>query len=181
MELDHSTVFPSTNSLATSHFFVVAAHSISFRVAVASVPDNTPPHPLKVDTCPQQQRITMATTPVTDPFLACSLAATRNPPPMFGPGAAPATPDTRIPPVPSIPRRSPTHPSGFSPGADAAPKVDHDTDSLASFLAWRSPTHHIENVNQTVKALLGPICQFVRAEMKHRLANQSTTIKILGL
>jgi len=51
--------------------------------------------------------------------------------------------------------------------ADAAPEWDHDTDTLASFLAWRSATHHIENVNQTVEALLGPICQFVRAEMKH--------------
>ena len=54
-------------------------------------------------------------------------------------------------------------------------------DTLASFLAWRSATHHIENVSQTVEALLGLICKFVCAEMKHQLANQSTTIKIPGL
>jgi len=134
-----------------------------------------------VDTCPQQQRITMATNPATDPFLARTLAAMENPPPMFRTCAAPATPTARTPPVPSIPCRSPTQPSGFNHTADAAPKCDHDTDTLASFLAWRSATHQIENVNQTVEALLSLLCQFVRAEMKHKLANQSTTVKIPGL
>jgi len=100
---------------------------------------------------------------------------------MFGPGAAPATSAIRTPPAPSIPRRSPTQSSGFNPTADAAPEWDHDTDTLASFLTWRSATHHIENVNQTVDALIGLICQLVRAEMKHQLANQSTTVKIPGL
>ena len=64
---------------------------------------------------------------------------------------------------------------------DAAPEWDHDTDTLVRFLAWRSATHHIKNVNQTVEALLSLICQFVRAKMKHQLANQSTTVKISGL
>ena len=54
-------------------------------------------------------------------------------------------------------------------------------DTLASFLACRPATHHIENINQTIEVLLCLICQFVRAEMKHQLANQSTTVKIPGL
>ena len=49
----------------------------------------------------------------------------------------------------------------FSPIADAAPEWDHDTDTLASFLAWRSATHHIENVNQIVEALLGYFSLYV--------------------
>jgi len=65
--------------------------------------------------------------------------------------------------------------------ADAASEWDHDMDTLAIFLAWRSTTHHIENINQTIRALLSQICQFVRAEVKHQLANQSTTVKIPGL
>jgi len=65
--------------------------------------------------------------------------------------------------------------------ADSAPEWNQNTDTLASFIAWRSATQHIENINQTVEALLGPICQFVCAEMKHQLANQSTTVKTLGL
>jgi len=123
----------------------------------------------------------MATNPVDDPLLARSLAVMDNPPPMFKSGAAPIPPAIRTPPAPAIPHRSSTQPNGFNPTAYAAPEWDHDMDTLASCLAWRSATHHIENVNQTVEALLGPICQFVRAEMKHQLANQSTTVKIPGL
>ena len=55
------------------------------------------------------------------------------------------------------------------------------TDTLAGFIAWKSATHHKEHINHSIEALLGPICQFVRDEMKHQLANQSTTIRILGL
>jgi len=123
----------------------------------------------------------MATTLVTDSFLERSLAAMRNSSPMFGSGATPTLPGTRTPRTPSIPHRSPIQPNSFNPVTGAAPEWDHDTDTLASFLAWRSASHHIENVNQTVEALLGPICQFVRAEMKHQLANQSTTVKIPSL
>jgi len=107
----------------------------------------------------------MATNPATDPFLARTLAAMENPPPMFRTCAAWATPAARTPPVPSIPCRSPTQPSGFNHTADAAPKCDHDTDTLASFLAWRSATHQIENIHQTVEALLSLMCQFVRAKI----------------
>ena len=113
----------------------------------------------------------MATILVTDPFLARSLAAMENPPPVFRLGAASIMLATRTPPVPSIPHRSPTQPNGFNPMADGAPEWDHNMDTLASFLAWRSATHLIENINQTIEALLGLICQFVHAEMKHQLAN----------
>ena len=123
----------------------------------------------------------MGTNPATDPFLARTLAAMEYPPTMFRTGAAPTTSAVRTPPVPSIPCRSPTQPSGFNPTADTAPEWDHDTDTLASFLAWRSATQQIENINQTVRALLSLICQFVCAKMKHQLANQSTTVKITGL
>jgi len=37
-------VFPSTNSLASSHFFVIATRLILLYVVIALVPDNT--HPL---------------------------------------------------------------------------------------------------------------------------------------
>ena len=45
LKLHNRTVFPSTNSLATSPIFLVAACSISLCVVVASVPDNTQPLP----------------------------------------------------------------------------------------------------------------------------------------
>jgi len=76
-----------------------------------------------VDTCPQQQRITMATNPFTDPFLACTLAAMDNPPPMFRTGAAQVTPTAQTPPAPSIPRRLPTQPQWLQPHSRHCPQV----------------------------------------------------------
>jgi len=47
LELHNSTVFPSTNSLGTSHFVVVAARPISLRVVVARLANNTHPRTKK--------------------------------------------------------------------------------------------------------------------------------------
>jgi hypothetical protein len=79
------------------------------------------------------------------------------------------------PPIPQTQFR-PTN--EFDHSRDYAPQWDRDTDTLAGFFAWKSATHHNENVKSTITALLGPICQFVRDEMKHQLANQTTTVSL---
>jgi len=60
---------------------------------------------------------------------------------------------------------------------DFAPEWDHDTDTLASFLAWKSAQHHTESSNNTITSLLEPICQFVRNEIRYQLKNHSTTLQ----
>ena len=69
----------------------------------------------------------------------------------------------------------------FDTGKDYAPEWDHDTDTLASFLTWKSASHHNQQTKRLIDAVLGPMCQFVREELKHQLANQSTTVRIPGL
>jgi len=60
---------------------------------------------------------------------------------------------------------------------DFAPEWDHDTDTLASFLAWKSAQHHTESSNNTITSLLEPICQFVRNEIRYQLKNHSTHLQ----
>jgi len=75
----------------------------------------------------------------------------------------------------------PSHISGSVNGHitldDFAPEWDHDTDTLASFLAWKSAQHHTESSNNTITSLLEPICQFVRNEIRYQLKNHSTTLQ----
>ena len=86
------------------------------------------------------------------------------------PPTAPAIPHPNIPQMPE-----------FDPKRDYAPEWDHDTDTLASFLTWKSAAHHNQETKRLIDAVLGPMCQFVRKEMKHQLSNQSTTVRIPGL
>jgi len=58
---------------------------------------------------------------------------------------------------------------------------DHDTDTLASFLVWKSKLDHTTTTNNTTERLLEPICRFICAEMTHQFAKQSVTVKIPGL
>jgi hypothetical protein len=94
-----------------------------------------------------------------------------------------AIPTTHSLPVPAIPqtRFAPEGSLEFDHSRDYAPEWDRDTDTLAGFFAWKSAVHHNDNLKSTITSLLGPICQFVRDEMKHQLANQSTTIAIQAL
>ena len=69
----------------------------------------------------------------------------------------------------------------FDTGKDYAPEWDHDTDTLASFLTWKSAAHHNQQTKRLIDAVLGPMCQFVREELKHQLSNQSTMVRIPGL
>jgi hypothetical protein len=66
----------------------------------------------------------------------------------------------------------------FEHSRDYTPQWDRDTDTLAGFLTWKSATHHNENVKSTITALLGPICQFVRDELRHQLSTHSSKVKI---
>jgi len=69
----------------------------------------------------------------------------------------------------------------FNAELDYAPDWDHDTDTLASFLAWKSELDHTTATNDTTERLLEPICRFIRAEMTYQFAKQSVTVKIPGL
>jgi hypothetical protein len=79
----------------------------------------------------------------------------------------------------------PSYVQGFVEGSlhdtDFAPEWDRDTDTLASFLAWKSAQHHTESSNNTITALLGPICEFVRNEVRYQLKKQVVTVKFPGL
>jgi len=78
---------------------------------------------------------------------------------------------------PNLPSYSCGSVSGHVTVDDFAPEWDHDTDTLASFLAWKSAQHHTESSNNTITALLQPICQFVRNEIRYQLKNHSATLQ----
>jgi len=110
----------------------------------------------------------MATSPpTTTTNLPAFGAGTMGPP---RPPTAPAIPHSNIPQMPE-----------FDPKRDYAPEWDHDTDTLASFLTWKSAAHHNQQTKCLIDTVLGPMCQFVREEMTHQLSNQSTTVRIPGL
>ena len=100
---------------------------------------------------------------------------------MFGAGSAAFTPGPTHPLAPAIPHKSINQTAPFDHSREYAPEWDCNTDTLADFFAWKSANHLNEQINRTVEALLGPICQLVHDEMKHQLANQSTTVRIPGL
>jgi hypothetical protein len=110
--------------------------------------------------------------------MATNPPTTTTNPPTFGAGV---TGPPRPPPVPKIPRPNIADMPAFDPEKDYAPEWDHDTDTLASFLTWKSAAHHNQQTKRLIDAVLGPMCQFVRDEMKCQLANQSTTVRIPGL
>jgi hypothetical protein len=61
---------------------------------------------------------------------------------------------------------------------DYAPEWDRDTDTLASYLAWKSTFNSAHHHNLTIIDLLAPICQFVRDELRHQLSTHTSTVKI---
>jgi len=69
----------------------------------------------------------------------------------------------------------------FNAELDYAPDWDCNTDTLASFLTWKSELDHTTTTNDTTERLLELICSFIRAEMTHQFAKQSVTVKIPGL
>jgi len=87
----------------------------------------------------------------------------------------------RPPTAPAIPHPNISQMPDFDPARDYALEWDHDTDTLASFLTWKSAAHHNQQTKRLIDAVLEPMCQFVREEMKHQLSNQSTTVRIPGL
>jgi len=83
------------------------------------------------------------------------------------------------PPIPTPQQSIPL--DMFNTELDYAPEWDHDTNTLASFLAWKSELNHTTTTNVTTEWLLEPICRFIRAEMTLQFAKQSVTVKIPGL
>jgi hypothetical protein len=61
---------------------------------------------------------------------------------------------------------------------DYAPEWDHDTDTLASYLAWKSASTTAHYHNLAVSDFLSPICQFIRDELRHQLSTHSSKVKI---
>jgi hypothetical protein len=115
----------------------------------------------------------MATTPVATPFTST-------------PGAIPFTGMRRTPPTtallpPIIPHISMVEAEEWDPQVDYAEAWDHDTDTLASFLAWKTEFETTRSANQTATALMTPICEFVRKEVQYQLSKHSVTVKIPGL
>jgi len=100
---------------------------------------------------------------------------------MFGAGLVALTPGPTRPLAPAIPHSVINQTGPFDHSREYAPEWDRDTDTLTGFIVWKSATHHNEHINHSVEALLGPIYQFVRNQMKYQLANQSTTVRIPGL
>jgi len=100
---------------------------------------------------------------------------------MFGADLAASTPTLTRSIVPTIPHRVINQTAPFDHSREYAPEWDRDTDTFAGFISWKSAPYHNEHINRSLEALLGPICQFFCDEMKHQLANQSTTIRIPGL
>jgi len=90
--------------------------------------------------------------------------------------------NTFTPPPPLIPIPQQNIPLDiFNAELDYVPDWDHDTDTLASFLTWKSELDHTTATNDTTEWLLEPICHSIHAEMTHQFAKQSVTVKIPGL
>jgi len=67
------------------------------------------------------------------------------------------------------------------PDATSGPSSPDAHYSNTSFLAWKSAQHHTETSNNTITALLGPICEFVGNGIRYQLKKHSITIKLPGL
>jgi len=102
--------------------------------------------------------------------------------PLLGGSSSTPPPITFTPPPPPIPTPQQSIPLDmFNAELDYAPDWDHDTDTLASFLVWKSELDHTTATNDTTERLLEPICRFICVEMTHQFAKQSVTVKIPGL
>ena len=103
--------------------------------------------------------------------------------PSLGGSSSTPPPTTFTPSPPPIPTPQQSIPIDmFNAEVDyASGDWDHDTDTLASFVAWKSELDHTTATNDTTERLLEPICRFIRAEMTHQFAKQSVTVKIPGL
>jgi len=102
----------------------------------------------------------------------------------LSPGGNSSTPplNTFTPPSSLIPIPQQNIPLDiFNAELDYAPDWDHDTDTLASFLAWKSELDHTTTTNNSTERLLELICHFIRAKMTYQFAKQSVTVKIPGL
>jgi hypothetical protein len=64
---------------------------------------------------------------------------------------------------------------------DYTPEWDQDTDTLASYLTWKSNFNSALHHNLTMTDLLSPICQFVQNELQHQLSTHSSNVKISGI
>jgi hypothetical protein len=89
------------------------------------------------------------------------------------PQAVPA-PDIPIPTTTSY-----TH--DYNGQIDYAPEWDRDTDTLASYLSWKSNFNSALHHNLGMTDLLGPICQFVRNELRHQLSTHTSNVKNPGI
>jgi len=69
----------------------------------------------------------------------------------------------------------------MDPGVDYAQEWDHDTDTLASYLAWKIEFESTQTINRITANLLAPITEFVRKEVSHQLTQHAVTVRILGL
>jgi len=102
--------------------------------------------------------------------------------PSLGGSSSTPPPITFTPPPPPIPTPQQGIPLDmFNTELDYAPDWDHDTDTLASFLIWKSELDHTTATNNTTEWLLEPICRFIRAERTYQFATQSVTVRIPGL
>ena len=74
-------------------------------------------------------------------------------------------PNILTPPLPPIPIPQQSIPIDmFNAELGYAPDWDHDTDTLASSLTWKSELDHTTATNDTTERLLEPICRFICAE-----------------
>jgi len=102
--------------------------------------------------------------------------------PSLGGSSSTPPPTTFTSPPPLIPTPQQSIPIDmFKAEVDYAPNWDHDTDTLASFLALKSELHQTSATNDTTERLLEPICRFIHTEMTYQFAKQSVTVKIPGL
>jgi len=71
----------------------------------------------------------------------------------------------------TIPATIPTPPiidiEPMDPSVDYAPEWDHDTDTLASYVAWKIEFESLQTSNRVTQNLLAPIAEFVRKEVSY--------------
>jgi hypothetical protein len=88
-------------------------------------------------------------------------------------------PRSQAVPAPDIPiSTTTTFTHDYNGNFDYAPEWDRDTDTLASYLTWKSNFNSAHHHNLAMMDLLGPICQFVRDELRHQLSTHSSKVKV---
>ena len=125
----------------------------------------------------------MATTPTTNPFrIDHAFSAPLTPAAAVVTGLCrPVASGSTFTIPATIPTPSILDTEPMDPSVDYAPEWDHDTDTLASYVAWKIEFESLQTGNRVTQNLLAPIAEFIRKEVSHQLTQHAVMVRIPDL